>query len=367
MVPAGRAQLKAQHRNGSNVKGIRMRMAMKGFIARVLPVVLGLLSCATLTVPAAAQGVADFYKGKKLDRLVADEFVAGGGLGRDGVDWPEETVYVSDVKLDAAQLKARDFVLVARQSKFSFEAGSKFMIVLRDLPEYKRTGVPIGKVVGRWDTVERMAAPDMWRTQAQNPIASVRLLEEGQIDAWLDKGGAAAPAALRVAEPKGPLPKAVIQTDQGDIAIELYEDDAPNTVANFISLAEKGFYDGLKFHRIVPGFVIQGGDPEGTGRGGPGYTIKDEVNGRTHVEGAVAMAKTMRPDTAGSQFYICLARTPHLDKDYTVFGRVTSGMEAVRKIENAKAGAMTKVTITEKRPGSTYVPAKLNEKAPAGQ
>lgn len=305
----------------------------------------------------------DFYKGKKLDKLVADAFLSGGGLGREGVDWPEETVYVSDTKLDAAQLKAQDFVLVVRQTKYSFEAGSKFMVVLKDLPDYKRTGIPIGKVVGRWDTIERMAAPAAWNMQMQNSIASVRLLLEDQVDASL-KGGAP-PEAMQVAEPKGPLPKAVIETDQGNVEIELYEDDAPNTVANFISLAEKGFYNGLKFHRIVPGFVIQGGDPEGTGRGGPGYTIKDEVNGRTHVEGAVAMAKMPRPDTAGSQFYICLARTPHLDKDYTVFGKVTSGMEAVRKIESEKAGTMAKVTIAEKRPGSTYAPAKLNEKAPA--
>lgn len=159
---------------------------------------------------------------------------------------------------------------------------------------------------------------------------------------------------------------ATIVTDKGNIVAELYQ-DTPEGQNNFVTLALNGFYDGLTFHRVEPGFVIQGGDPEGTGRGGPGYTIKDEVNGRTHVEGAVAMAKMPRPDTAGSQFYICLARTPHLDKDYTVFGKVTSGMDAVRKIESEKAGTMTKVTIAEKRPGSTYAPAKLNEKAPADE
>src|SRR5574337_731181 len=115
--------------------------------------------------------------------------------------------------------------------------------------------------------------------------------------------------------------KATIEMATGKIVIELYDKDAPGTVANFIKLVKSGFYDGLSFHRVEPGFVVQGGDPNGNGTGGPGYTIKDEVNGRKHGTGAVAMAKTTAPNSAGSQFYITLAPQPALDRDYTVFGR----------------------------------------------
>ncbi len=125
----------------------------------------------------------------------------------------------------------------------------------------------------------------------------------------------------------------VLETKYGDVTIELYPQDAPQTVENFIKLVKEGFYDGLTFHRVIPGFVAQGGDPKGNGSGGPGYTIKDEFNQRKHVTGTVAMARPNKPDSAGSQFYICLAPQPHLDGKYTVFGQVTDGMDAVKKIK----------------------------------
>ena len=129
-------------------------------------------------------------------------------------------------------------------------------------------------------------------------------------------------------------PVAVITMEKGgEIRIELYPEDAPKTVESFVTLAKKGFYDGLKFHRIVPGFVAQGGDPKGDGTGGPGYTLKAEFNKRKHVRGPVAMARSQSPDSAGSQFYICFAPAPHLDNNYTVFGQVTSGMEVVDRIQ----------------------------------
>jgi len=131
----------------------------------------------------------------------------------------------------------------------------------------------------------------------------------------------------------GNLPLAIIETEKGTIKFEMYPQDAPNTVANFIYLAKKGFYDGLTFHRVEPGFVIQGGDPNGNGTGGPGYHIKAEFNSRKHLEGTVAMARADDPDSAGSQFYICLAPQPSLDGKYTVFGQVIEGMEVVRKIQ----------------------------------
>ena len=132
---------------------------------------------------------------------------------------------------------------------------------------------------------------------------------------------------------------------KGEIRIEFYPEDAPKTVENFVTLAKKGFYDGLKFHRVVPDFVVQGGDPKGDGTGGPGYTIKAEFNKQTHVRGAVAMARSQHPDSAGCQFYITCGVTPHLDGNYTVFGRVTSGMEHVDRIK--QGDRMTSVAIVE--------------------
>jgi cyclophilin family peptidyl-prolyl cis-trans isomerase len=119
--------------------------------------------------------------------------------------------------------------------------------------------------------------------------------------------------------------------NQVDIAF--YPEDAPKTVENFVTLAKKGFYNGLNFHRVVPDFVVQGGCPKGDGTGGPGHTVKAEFNAKKHVRGTVAMARSQHPDSAGSQFYICYGPTPHLDRNYTVFGQVTSGMEHVDRIK----------------------------------
>jgi peptidyl-prolyl cis-trans isomerase B (cyclophilin B) len=144
-------------------------------------------------------------------------------------------------------------------------------------------------------------------------------------------------------------PTAVITMEKGgEIRIELYPEDAPKTVESFITLSKKGFYDGLTFHRVVPGFVAQGGDPKGDGTGGPGYMLKAEFNKRKHVQGTVAMARSQSPDSAGSQFYICFAPAPHLDNNYTVFGQVTSGMDVVDRI---KVGdKMKSVKIEEPKP-----------------
>jgi peptidyl-prolyl cis-trans isomerase B (cyclophilin B) len=125
-----------------------------------------------------------------------------------------------------------------------------------------------------------------------------------------------------------------ITLDDGNtIDIAFYPEDAPKTVQNFVTLAKKGFYNGLKFHRVVPDFVVQGGCPKGDGTGGPGYTIPAEFNAKKHVRGTVAMARSQQPDSAGSQFYITYGATPHLDRNYTVFGQVTSGMEHVDRIK----------------------------------
>ncbi len=134
-------------------------------------------------------------------------------------------------------------------------------------------------------------------------------------------------------------PIVTITMENGDVMkAELYPEIAPNTVNNFISLVKKGFYDGLIFHRVINGFMIQGGDPEGTGMGGPGYAIKGEFsqngfpNDLKHEPGVLSMARTMAPDSAGSQFFLMHKTSPHLDGSYAAFGKVTEGLEIVDKI-----------------------------------
>ncbi len=135
---------------------------------------------------------------------------------------------------------------------------------------------------------------------------------------------------------------ATLRTNHGDVGIELFDDDAPQTVQNFLKLARDGFYDGVIFHRVIPDFMIQGGDPTGTGRGGPGYQFEDEFNRHKVVRGALAMANA-GPDTNGSQFFIVTAdETPWLDGKHTVFGRVTSGMDVVDAISEVDRDARDK-------------------------
>ncbi len=135
----------------------------------------------------------------------------------------------------------------------------------------------------------------------------------------------------------------VIQTNQGVIKYKFYPQEAPNTVNRMIELIKQGFYNGLTFHRVVPKFVIQGGDPAGNGTGGSGQKMKAEFNKRPHVEGTVAMARAQDPDSADAQFYIALERIPHLDGSYTVFGQVIEGMDVVKKIQIGDK--MTSVTV----------------------
>jgi len=133
--------------------------------------------------------------------------------------------------------------------------------------------------------------------------------------------------------------KALIETKFGNMEVQFFPDLAPNHVKNFIDLAKKGFYDGTLFHRVIPGFMIQGGDPNSRnpdrskhGRGGPGYTLKAEFNDRPHKKGTLSMARAADPNSAGSQFFICVAPASFLDKQYTVFGEVVSGMDVADKI-----------------------------------
>ncbi len=142
--------------------------------------------------------------------------------------------------------------------------------------------------------------------------------------------------------------KAIIKTDKGDMTVEFYEKDAPKTVENFTTLAKKGYYDGLTFHRVLPDFVIQGGCPDGTGMGGPGYTIDCELDGENqyHDKGVLSMAHAGR-NTGGSQFFICHSRnnTAHLDGNHTCFGKVVEGLDVIDKI--AQGDKMNSIEIVD--------------------
>ena len=170
------------------------------------------------------------------------------------------------------------------------------------------------------------------------------------------------------------LPIATIDMANGDVMkLELYPDVAPNTVANFIELANAGFYDGLIFHRVIPGFMIQGGDPTGSGMGGPGYTIKGEFtangfeNSLSHERGVISMARAQHPDSAGSQFFIMHADYPALDGQYAAFGRVIEGIEAVDRVAETQTDSndrplqeQTIKTIRVETNGVAYTAEKIH-------
>ena len=162
------------------------------------------------------------------------------------------------------------------------------------------------------------------------PLALAAAILAGTTPALAQAPKPAQPAPAAQAK----APEAVITLEKGgEIRIEFFPENAPKTVANFVTLAKRGFYNGLTFHRVVPNFVVQGGCPKGNGTGGPGYTVPAEFNAQKHVRGTVAMARSQHPDSAGSQFYICYGPTPHLDGNYTVFGHVVAGMEHVDRIQ----------------------------------
>ncbi|MCC6494085.1 MAG: peptidylprolyl isomerase [Pirellulales bacterium] len=135
------------------------------------------------------------------------------------------------------------------------------------------------------------------------------------------------------------MPRVKFTTTKGDVVIELFENEAPQSVANFITLVKQGFYNGVSFHRVIPGFMAQGGDPEGTGMGGPGYTIRDEQRApgaRRHFRGSLSMANTGRPNTGGSQFFLTFVPTSFLDGKHAVFGRVIEGMDVAASLNRGE-------------------------------
>jgi cyclophilin family peptidyl-prolyl cis-trans isomerase len=178
--------------------------------------------------------------------------------------------------------------------------------------------------------------------------------------------------AIRAAEDKANnLPKVKLTTSKGDIVVVLFENEAPIATANFINLVEKKYYDGLKFHRVLPGFMAQGGDPKGDGTGGPGYTIPDEfrqANHRMHFRGSLSMAKSNEDDSGGSQFFLTFVPTSHLDGKHTVFGRVVEGMDLLAKLQRIEPGGpgtpdkIEKAVVVSKRPHKYEVLGKRLDK-----
>jgi cyclophilin family peptidyl-prolyl cis-trans isomerase len=158
--------------------------------------------------------------------------------------------------------------------------------------------------------------------------------DEGSTDGTTNGGPKVYPAEPPMSIDVNKQYFATIKTEVGEMKLELYPQDAPRHVNNFVFLAREGFYEGVTFHRVIPGFVAQAGDPTGTGSGGPGYTIPDEVNSRTFVDGTLGMAKTTAPNSAGSQWFICYAPQPNLNGGYTVFGQLIEGRDVLDKIKS---------------------------------
>ncbi len=215
---------------------------------------------------------------------------------------------------------------------------------------YVRSRLPV-RLRGFWVVADRSAAlRDEARFKALSHHAKLAALEAGQV---FRRKLRKAPSMATHTAPTGAeldalaleaeTVKARIHTKKGDIVFKFYPHDAKQHAAAFIKLARAGFYDGLTFHRVEPGFVIQGGCPQGTGTGGPGYQLAAEFNDKPHVKGTVAMARSASPNSGGSQFYICLGDARFLDKQYTVFGQTLEGQDVVDQIR--VGDVMEKVTI----------------------
>jgi cyclophilin family peptidyl-prolyl cis-trans isomerase len=251
---------------------------------------------------------------------------------------------VERVLLD--RLKSDDFVIRATAASALGEL--KVASAVPALVEAYRAGSSDVTYVARAAAISALAGLD--------PAAARSVLEEALKDRdWAvrvrartllrEQGVSGADAIMRPAVARGPVdspewqaiavppysPRAFLETDKGTIELELAVLDAPLTVSNFVTLARKGFFNGTAIHRVVPDFVVQDGDPRGDGEGGPGYTIRDEINERPYLRGTVGMALDWQ-DTGGSQFFITHAPAPHLDGRYTVFGQVVSGMDVVDRL-----------------------------------
>lgn len=223
-------------------------------------------------------------------------------------------------------------------------ATAQFYICVKDVPGFDGAYAAFGQITEGLDILDQLAALE---TNTNGLFVTPPRIRTVRVDA---KGYPEARESIQAEDMrKMTYPTFTIKlANGGEMKGELYPNMAPNTVANFISLANKGFYDGLIFHRVIPGFVIQGGDPKGTGTGGPGYSIKGEFksngvnNTLLHTYGVLSMARSQANDSAGSQFFIMMGTSPHLDGSYAAFGKITEGMEHADKIVAVKTGANDK-------------------------
>lgn len=307
-----------------------------------------------------------FYDGLSFHRIMPGFVVQGGCPEGTGMGGPGHTIkgeftangFKNNLK------HTRGVISMARSQAYD-SAGSQFFIMHRDNANLDGNYAAFGKVISGMDIVDRIAqapADDKAEGLALEPREVMKKVTVDTFGRTIE-----APQVTKKAAPvvwNGPKPVVTIEMAAGGaIKIELYPHVAPNTVNNFIDLVQKGFYNGLVFHRIIPGFMIQGGCPQGSGMGGPGYGIKGEFtangfpNDLSHTRGVISMARSQANDSAGSQFFIMHKDSLGLDGSYTAFGKVISGMEVVDRIvmgpsnqaDNGKAleprEVMKKVTV----------------------
>lgn len=276
-----------------------------------------------------------FYDGLIFHRVISGFMIHGGDPTGTGMGGPGYTIK-GEFSANGVKNKlghARGVISMARSASYD-SAGSQFFIMHETRPHLDGSYAAFGTVVSGIETVDAIASV---KTDADDRPLTAQVMKSVRVE------------TKEIVNDSDKNPIATIEMENGDkIVLELYPSIAPNTVANFISLANEGFYDGLIFHRVIDGFMIQGGDPTGTGMGGPGYAIKGEFlangynNNLPHERGVISMARSMANDSAGSQFFIMHKTSPHLDGSYAAFGNVISGIEAVDAIATTKTDANDK-------------------------
>jgi len=249
------------------------------------------------------------------------------GLGTTLEFWQDGTVYLSEFERDMPPYVG-SWTIQGTRIALVFEIGGTTYSFLG--------GIGHESITLEWDK-------SVWTKESSAQVPGDSRLPTEDNDPSLGPRTYSAPPAMNIDNSKQYI--ATIKTEKGDLVLELLASDAPMTVNNFVFLAREGFYDGLTFHRVIPGFMAQGGCPIGDGRGGPGYRFDDEITEHTHVTGALSMANS-GPDTNGSQFFITYAPQPHLDGKHTVFGQLTQGMSVLEKLENGDV--MIRIIIEER-------------------
>ena len=280
-----------------------------------------------------------------------------------------EAAYVAEPNKDAEVTKTLIGVVAYDFRRDEYESTIKLAKLMEDnkCDEAVLFGIA-GQAAYNSDDYE---TAERWLTLANK---AGKLDEDGQkslAELPEQKKAWAAEQAIRAKEAEGDLPRVRLETSKGNVTIELFEDQAPGAVGNFVNLVEKRYYDGLKFHRVLPGFMAQGGDPKGDGSGGPGYTIYCECtqeNARKHFRGTLSMAKTAEPNTGGSQFFLTFRPTSYLNGKHTVFGRVIDGWDVLAKLQRVNPQAanqpepdkILKAQVLRKR-DHAYEPKKVTE------